>query len=51
MFANPRIKRTFVQLHGEIFDADYWSTLQSRIRAGRLEDVVPYLHTRRFEVR
>lgn len=48
MFANPRIKRLFTELHGEIFDADYWQGLQREITEGRIMDVFPYRRRRRF---
>lgn len=48
MFANPRIKRLFTELHGEIFDADYWQGLQRKITEGRIMDVFPYRRRRRF---
>jgi isocitrate dehydrogenase kinase/phosphatase len=51
MFANPRIKRLFTQLHGEIFDPDYWRGLQDTIRAGRVMDVFPYRRRERFGTR
>lgn len=51
MFANPRIKRLFTELHGEIFDADYWQHLQREIREGRVMDVFPYRRRRRFASR
>jgi isocitrate dehydrogenase kinase/phosphatase len=51
MFANPRIKRLFTDLHGEIFDADYWQGLQREIREGRVMDVFPYRRRRRFASR
>lgn len=51
MFANPRIKRLFTELHGEIFDADYWQGLQREIREGRVMDVFPYRRRKRFASR
>ena len=48
MFANRRIKRLFTELHGEIFDADYWQGLQRNITEGQIMDVFPYRRRRRF---
>ena len=51
MFANPRIKKLFTELHGEIFDADYWKGLQAAIEEGQVMDVFPYRRHRRFAAR
>ncbi|MEE4298542.1 MAG: bifunctional isocitrate dehydrogenase kinase/phosphatase [Pseudomonadales bacterium] len=51
MFANPRIKKLFAELHGEIFDADYWKSLQRAIEDGQVMDVFPYRRHRRFASR
>ena len=42
LFVDPAQRRLFSQLHGELFDADYWKSLQDAIRAGRVIDVFPY---------
>jgi isocitrate dehydrogenase kinase/phosphatase len=51
LFANPRIKRLFTQLHGEIFDAAYWRGLQASIQQGFVMDVYPYRRRHRFAER
>lgn len=51
MFGNPRIKQLFTEIHGEIFDPEYWRGLQAAIRDGQLMDVFPYGQNRRFSVR
>ena len=51
MFANPRIKRLFTEMHGEIFDPEFWIALQQRIRKGRIMDVFPYRRRQRFASR
>jgi isocitrate dehydrogenase kinase/phosphatase len=35
-------RRLFKELHGDIYDADYWKSLQEAIRAGKVIDVFPY---------
>ena len=35
--------------HGDIFDADFWNNLKSRILAGEIMDVFPYRTTFRFQ--
>ncbi|KRW59996.1 bifunctional isocitrate dehydrogenase kinase/phosphatase [Pseudomonas sp. TTU2014-080ASC] len=42
LFADIKQRRLFSSLHGELFDADYWKSLQEAIRAGKVIDVFPY---------
>ncbi len=42
LFADAKLRRLFAQLHGELYDADYWKGLQEAIRAGKVIDVFPY---------
>ncbi len=42
LFADLKQRRLFSQLHGELYDADYWKSLQEAIRAGKVIDVFPY---------
>ncbi|MEX6502546.1 bifunctional isocitrate dehydrogenase kinase/phosphatase [Pseudomonas zhanjiangensis] len=42
LFADIKQRRLFSQLHGELYDADYWKSLQEAIRAGKVIDVFPY---------
>jgi isocitrate dehydrogenase kinase/phosphatase len=48
LFGKPGIKKLFTDLHGELFDPDYWRGLQNDIRAGRISDVFPYRRKKRF---
>ena len=48
---DPRIRRVFLEHHGDLLDADWWRQRQDNIRAGRLEDVFPYQMDRRFRRR
>lgn len=36
------LKARFMTVHGDLLDADYWSDLQDRIRAGEIVDTYPY---------
>ena len=36
------------QVHGDIFDADFWNDLKNRIKAGEIMDVFPYRTGFRF---
>ncbi|RRV08017.1 bifunctional isocitrate dehydrogenase kinase/phosphatase [Pseudomonas sp. v388] len=42
LFADPQQRRLFASLHGELYDAQYWKTVQAAIRAGQVIDVFPY---------
>ena len=42
LFADPQQRRLFASLHGELYDANYWVSLQAAIRAGNVIDVFPY---------
>jgi len=42
LFADIKQRRLFSELHGDLYDADYWKGLQEAIRAGKVIDVFPY---------
>ncbi len=42
LFADSGQRKLFDQLHGELYNADYWKSLQEAIRAGKIIDVFPY---------
>jgi isocitrate dehydrogenase kinase/phosphatase len=42
LFVDLGQRRLFSQLHGDLYDADYWKGLQDAIRAGKVIDVFPY---------
>src|SRR5262245_1570882 len=48
LFGRPGIKRMFDQMHGELFDPNYWQSLQRAIDAGKVMDVFPYRRKKRF---
>jgi isocitrate dehydrogenase kinase/phosphatase len=48
LFGRPGIKRMFDQMHGELFDPQYWQSLQQAIGAGEVMDVFPYRRKKRF---
>ncbi|KAE8438124.1 bifunctional isocitrate dehydrogenase kinase/phosphatase [Vreelandella piezotolerans] len=48
MFANPELRALFMEQHPELFDPDYWLTLQRAILEGRVIDVYPYRNKQRF---
>ncbi|SDL24906.1 isocitrate dehydrogenase kinase/phosphatase [Modicisalibacter muralis] len=48
LFADIKLRRLFLDLHPELFDAEYWQGLQRAIRDGRVIDVYPYRNKQRF---
>ncbi|TKJ79453.1 bifunctional isocitrate dehydrogenase kinase/phosphatase [Pseudomonas sp. CFBP13509] len=42
LFADAGQRKLFDELHGELYNADYWKGLQDAIRAGKVIDVFPY---------
>lgn len=42
LFADIGQRRLFNKLHGDLYDAAYWKTLQDAIRSGKVIDVFPY---------
>lgn len=49
--ADPRIKPLFEEMHDDLFHADYWRGLQTRIKNGHVEDVYAYRRKQRFCIR
>ncbi|WP_411378869.1 bifunctional isocitrate dehydrogenase kinase/phosphatase [Pseudomonas sp. MPB26] len=42
LFADAGQRKLFAELHGELYNADFWKGLQEAIRAGKVIDVFPY---------
>ena len=42
LFADAGQRKLFDELHGELYNANYWKGLQDAIRAGKVIDVFPY---------
>lgn len=49
LFADMTQRRVFDKLHGELYDADYWKSLQDAILAGKVIDVFPYRRKGRMD--
>lgn len=45
---NPKAKKAFEELHGDLYDYRYWQNLQQAIRSGQVSDTFPYRKSRRF---
>jgi len=46
LFGDTAQRRLFNELHGELFAAEYWQSLQQAIAAGKIIDVFPYRRPR-----
>jgi isocitrate dehydrogenase kinase/phosphatase len=42
LFPSPQIRKEFAAMHGDLFDAEYWISLQARIRDGQMMEFYPY---------
>lgn len=49
LFADITQRKLFNSLHGELYDADYWQSLQQTIRDGKVIDVFPYRRKGRMD--
>ncbi|MGD8910813.1 MAG: bifunctional isocitrate dehydrogenase kinase/phosphatase [Chromatiales bacterium] len=45
---DPKIRKILMEIHPELFDADYWSRNQADVRAGHQADIFPYSLQIRF---
>ncbi len=43
------LRATFIDAHSELFEVDYWSTMQKGLRDGKVFDVFPYKPHRRLK--
>ena len=48
LFGKRKIKQLFSGMHGNLFEAEYWRTLQDNIIKGEVTDVFPYRRKKRF---
>ncbi len=48
LFGRRAIKQLFTQIHGDLFDPEYWQGLQNNINEGQVMDVFPYRRKKRF---
>jgi len=51
LFGDTAQRRLFNELHGDLFEADYWKSLQEAISEGKIIDVFPYRRPRDSESR
>jgi isocitrate dehydrogenase kinase/phosphatase len=50
LFGRKKIKQLFSEMHGELFDPEYWRNVQQAIIKGQVMDVFPYRREKRFAV-
>jgi len=50
LFADMGLRRLFKELHGDLYRAEYWQSLQAAIRTGKVIDVFPYRRQKAAEL-
>lgn len=45
---NPKVRRLFDELHGDLLDIDFWQDMQEQVRSGEIIDIFPYRQIQRF---
>lgn len=48
LLTDAKVRKIFLELHGDLLDTGYWRRQQERILAGQIEDVFPYPESKRF---
>ncbi len=51
LFPDRKVRQIFSEMHGDLFTADYWRSVQQEVRNGKMMDVLPYRKHLRFERR
>ena len=49
LLGDMRVRKIFMQHHGDLLEAEYWQTHKERIQAGYVHDVFPYDRSKRFK--
>ncbi len=49
LFHTPQLKEIFAEMHGDLYEAEYWQGLQEQIRNDYVVDVFPYRRKQRFD--
>ena len=49
MVPNGPLRESFLAAHGELLEAEWWRSVQDRVRAGELVDTFPYPAQRRLQ--
>lgn len=48
LLVSDRIRRSFLQHHADLFEAEFWQNAQEQIRQGKVQDFFPYPEPQRF---
>lgn len=48
LLGDPRVRAAFLKHHPNLLEADWWQNCRDRAAQGRIEDIFPYDHNRRF---
>jgi isocitrate dehydrogenase kinase/phosphatase len=48
LLGNPMVREDFMNVHGDLLEAEYWQSHKDRIAQGYVHDVFPYEQERRF---
>jgi isocitrate dehydrogenase kinase/phosphatase len=48
LLVSDRIRRSFMQHHADLFEAEFWQNAQEQIRQGKVQDFFPYPEPQRF---
>lgn len=51
LVANPEHRQTLMELHGDLFDVEFWHKVQERLRRGEIMNVYPYRRRLAFKHR
>lgn len=45
---NPKVRRIFNELHGDLLSIEFWQDMQQQVRSGDVVDIFPYRQIQRF---
>ncbi|MGB7933151.1 MAG: bifunctional isocitrate dehydrogenase kinase/phosphatase [Gammaproteobacteria bacterium] len=48
LVSNPHLRKTFLALHADLLEPNWWQARQAGVASGRFEDVFPYSESLRF---
>ena len=46
----PALRELFIQTHGDLLTVTFWRSIQARLRAGEVIDIIPYHVSRRLHL-
>lgn len=45
---NPKARKAFEQYHSDLYEMEFWRSMQEKILSGKVEDIYPYRRKKRF---